>query len=403
MKKILTLLLTVTLGVLAVDACAQKMPSKIFRELIKKPGSFPRARLTELSEAQLDQLINRLTRENARLARQNQLEQLRQSHAFEISRPAVFRVATKQENGYHSLSGTLFKTTHAGQTEIFGVVPMHVLQNADHIPGSFSKEIATLVETAQGVQTLPAQIVQLSSSKTGDVALVKFRAEDEPLLSPLPLAAPIKKFPTPVYAQGFARSILTQSSFPLIGTTSGGLLVAQLPANNLGERAGFCGSPVLTQQAKLAGIHVGSSYLGQDPQETAFFAAFHLNNSSLPQSGDAGYITPSAFLKQLVKTYHNPELKPMQVTFAGQEITHLAVDEYISQIELLDEQMNVLWHRKTDFKVTFTAAETAFRFYPQVVFIRLQIGKSQWAQDEKGWFVQDTDQTYSVLKSLVRP
>ncbi len=402
MRKLLALLLTATLGVLSVNTYAQ-MPSKLFRQLIKQPGTFPKSRLGELSNKQLDQFIIRLRYENARLAQQNELERQRQAQVFAASRPAVFRVASVQNGGLHSLSGTIFTTSQAGQPEIFGVVPTHVLQDADHEQGTLSKEFSVLVETPQGIQTLPAQVVQLSSTKTGDVALVKFRAEDEEFLSPLSLAPTIKQFPTPVYSQGFARSILTQSSFPVVGTTSAGMLISQLPASHRGERAGFCGSPVITQQTTLAGIHVGSRYLSQDPQQTAFFAAFKLKQLPIQDGGDAGYITPASFLKQMVAAYHHPDLKPLIITFAGQEITRLAVDEYISAIELLDAHMNVVWSRNMDFKVTFTAAEAAFRLYPQVAFVRFQVGKTHWAQDADGWFVQDTDNRYSVLKPLVHP
>ena len=403
MRKLLTLLLTASLGILTVNAYAQKMSPKLFRRLIQQPATFPESRLAELSDKQLYQLVNRLTQENSRLVQQNKLESLRQAHVFETSRPAILRVAVQQSNGLHSLSGTLFKTTYAGQTEIFGVVPMHVLQEANHEPGSLSKEFSVMAQTPQGIQTLPAKVVQLSSSKTGDVALIKFRPQDEPLLSPLPLDTTIKQFPTQVYNQGFARSILTQSSFPVVGTTSAGLLVAQLPATRLGERAGLCGSPVLTQQTTLAGIHVGSRYLSLDTQLTVSSGALKLTQRSIQNGGDAGYITPASFLKQMVEAYHKPALKPVRIEFAGQEITRLAVDEYVSGIELLDDRMQVLWSNRTDFKVSFTAAQEAFKLFQQASFVRLQIGKTAWAKDEKGWFVQNTDNLYSVIKPLVRP
>ncbi|MBO5911261.1 MAG: hypothetical protein J6Q05_03605, partial [Elusimicrobiaceae bacterium] len=189
MKQLLTLLLAAFLGVLAVDACAQRgMPSKLFRQFLEHPGQFPRARLTELTDRQLTQLISCLKREKTRLTQHTQQERLRQARIFETSRLAVFRVLSQQQNGLHSLSGTLFKTQYAGEPEVFGVIPMHVLQNKDHISGSISKQFTVSVQTAQGVQMIPAEVVQLSSSKTGDLALIKFRAQDEALLSPLSLA-----------------------------------------------------------------------------------------------------------------------------------------------------------------------------------------------------------------------
>ena len=275
MKRILTAGLVLLLCTAAYAQKSPKLPQQLFRRLMTDPGNFPQQSISKLSDKQLSTLIRTLEQANASLVKKNLQERKRQENVFKTARPALLRVLSGQE--MHSLSGTLFKTKHQGKTEVFGAVPMHVLKHAQEVPGTVSKQFSVAVETPQGTKIVPVEVVQLSSTKTVDVALIKFRPQDEALLSPLELGKETTSFPTQVYAQGFARSILSQQSFSLIGNTSIGIYLAQIPSTARGERAGFCGSPVLTKQATLAGIHIGSSYLEQqDPQQRAFFAAFQL-------------------------------------------------------------------------------------------------------------------------------
>ena len=373
-------------------------PTKALKVALR-PSQGPLASLTaELSDKQLNQLIVKLQRENAALERQIAAQQAAQEKAYSLARKAVFRALGPQLDAM-TLSGTLFKTSYNGQEEIFGVVPMHVLRNEDHVPGTLSYKFTAGVFTDTTIKFIPAWVVQLSSSKTGDVALVKFRKQDEKLLSPLALNTQELTFPQQAYAQGFARNLLTRQTFQLMGTTSTGLLTAQIPAAYEGDRAGFCGSPVVNEQGTLQGIHVGSSYVPADPATEAFFNAFRLNVPKVPQ-GDIGYVVPASFVQNLVTAYHEPKSKPMVVRLAGHEITRLAINEYVARIELLDKDHRQLWTKNTNFKVSFSAVETILRLRNDIRYIKLEIGRTHWTKDDKGWHVQNTPGVSSVLYTL---
>ena len=401
MKKIAFILCTCCLVWPSQEAFGQKKVSSVQKALtaLLRPTKGQVASITAgLTDAQLEQVFLKLQAENAALECQLAAQRNTRQHVLEVSRPAVFRVLSSKHSDI-SFSGTLFKTTYQGKEEIFGVVPMHVLRTIDGVKGTLSYKFTAGVFTQTGIQFLPAYIVQISSSKTGDVALVKFRTEDEKKLSPLPLDPAEPVFPQQAYGQGFANNLLSHQSFELVGKTSNNVLLAQIPAANRGERAGFCGSPVVNAQAQLTGIHVGSRYEPQDPAQRAFFNAFQLSNPSLEQ-GDVGYVTPVSFLEKLVETYHHPSAKPFAVLLAGQEITRLGAQEYVSGIEILDKDERILWQKNTQFKVSYSAVETVLRLRPDAAYVRLYIGQTRWVHNEKGWHIEDTDRVSSVLYPL---
>ncbi len=382
------------------QAFGQKTPKSTKALTIAlRPTQGPFASLTAgLSDKQLNQMILKLQRENAALERQIAQQKAAQEKAYSVARKAVFRALGPQQDAM-TLSGTLVKTSYNGQEEIYGVVPMHVLRNEDHVPGTLSYKFTAGVFTDTTVKFIPAWVVQLSSSKTGDVALVKFRKEDEKLLSPLALNMQEPTFPQQAYAQGFARNLLARQTFQLIGTTTTGLLTAQIPAAYEGDRAGFCGSPVVNEQGTLNGIHVGSRYACADPATEAFFNAFRLNAPNVPE-GDIGYVTPASFVQNLVTAYHEPNAKPIVVRLAGHEIARLAINEYVSRIELLGNDHQQLWTKDTDFKVSFSAAEAVLRLRNDIRYIKLAIGRTHWVKDEKGWRIENTPAVSSVVYTL---
>lgn len=374
-------------------------PGKALRAVLR-PQKGPIASLTQgMTDRQLKQMILKLQRENAATERALAAQKATQEKAYSVARKAVFRALGPQLEAT-TLSGTLFKVNYDGQEEIFGVIPMHVLRDITMERGMLSYKFTAGVFTDTTVKFIPAWVVQLSSSKMGDLALVKFRKQDEALLSPLALSTQAPQFPQQVYAQGFAHNLLARQAFQLLGTTSTGILTAQLPAAYYGDRAGFCGSPVVGEDQRLYGIHVGSEYVENLPEEERFFKAFHLNRPVL-EKGDIGYVAPVSFLQKLVMAYHEPKLKPFSVTLAGHQITELAVNEYVSRIELLDHHQQPVWSKEMDYKVTFSAAETVLRLRAdEIAFIRLEIGRSHWQKDEKGWHVANTPGVRSVLYAL---
>ena len=373
-----------------------------YQSLIKSIVETPAhtAQLTKnLTDRQLSTLLTKMEQQNAALERQIAAQQKLQANVLSQSRASVFRVIPSKNPTQHSLSGSLFKTTYQGQEEIYGAVPMHILRDAAVEAGMISYKFTAAVQTPQGIQAIPAWVVQLSSSTTGDLALVKFRKEDEPLLSALPLSTQANTFPQQVYSVGYARSILTEQAFQLVGTTSGGILTAQIPAAYHGERAGYCGSPIVNEQSQLAGVHIGSEYLSEQNSVDELRNAFRLHRPKV-KKGDVGYVAPASFLQELVNAYHKPSSKPLAVRLGGYEITHLSINEYVSEIELLDKDLKQLWHKQIDYKVSYSAAEVALRFQPQVAYVRVHIGRSHWVKNEKGWYVENTPNMSSVLYPL---
>lgn len=397
---LLCLLGLVLSGQQAFGQKTPKSPKKALTAVLRPPKGKIASLTSGLTDKQLEKMILNLQRKNAALERQLAAQKAAQQKAYSAARKAVFRALGPKAQAT-TLSGTLFKTTYNGQEEIFGVVPMHVLRNEEHMVGSLSYKFTAGVLMDTTMRFIPAWVVQLSSSKTGDVALVKFRKQDEKFLSPLALHTQELTFPQQAYAQGFANNLLARQSFELIGTTSAGILTAQLPATRRGERAGFCGSPVVGENAQLYGVHIGSEYVADSPDEDAFFSAFQLNRPDV-QDGDIGYVAPASFLQHLVAAYHQPKLKPIPVRVAGQEIAHLAVNEYISQIQLLDENYNVVWFKETDYKVSFSAVETVLRLFKNAAYIKLEIGRTHWAKDEQGWHIENTPAVSSGIYPLAK-
>ncbi len=401
MRKSIILVCLLSLVVSGQGAFGQKSTRSVEKALtaLLRPTQGKVASITAgLTDKQLAQIIKKLQAENAALERQIATQHTVREHALQISRPAVFR-ALGAKPYVQSFSGTIFKTTYQGKEEIFGAVPMHLLRSQDFVPGTLSYKFTAGVSTPSGIRYVPAWVVQISSSKTGDVALVKFRKEDEALLSPLTLSPNEPTFPQQAYGQGYANNLLSYQAFQLVGKTSNNILVAQIPSARLGERAGSCGSPVVNEQAQLAGIHVGSSYEPLDPVKKNFFAAFRLTHSPV-ESGDIGYVTPVSYLEKLVTSYHQPAAKLFPVVIGGHEIIRLKANEYVSRIELLDKAEHVIWKKETNVKVSFAAAETVLRLHSQTAYIRLHIGRSHWVKNEKGWYIDDTDQVSSVLYPL---
>lgn len=311
--------------------------------------------------------IAELKQENAKLAAQNLQEREYQNKLFDRARRALFQALAYQDSPGNALTGTIIQVNRKGKKEIFGVIASHALQGVPYLEGSLGQGFQAVYVHDNVAHVIPAKVVQFSPSSMHDLALVKFPAEYEPLFEPIVLEDFKLKLPIQGYSQGYACNLLSKQTFPIMGRTSIGMLTSHLPAAELGQRAGLCGSPVFTKDFHLAGIHIGSSY-----------------------DTNVGYIAPVSAIKNLVRSYHSSKgIKPVSLKLAGREIGRLAVDEYVSRVELLDEHFNPLWKEDTQIKFSLTQAERELANYPKAAFIRLTVGHSFWEQGPKGSYVLD--------------
>ena len=287
---------------------------------------------------------------------------LKPAEIFDLSRPAAFRAPTPANN---SFSGTIFKVQRNGKTEIFGAVAVHALLDEYLTPGSLGKNFQALVQMDEKITALPVEVVQLSSAKALDIALIKFRPQDEPLLRPLSLESASPSPGNFLYAQGFARNELLQEEIMLRPRTSSlGMRQASLSFSNMQARLGFCGSPVVNDKAELSGVFVG---VGREPY--------------------IGFMASATHLDKLVQAYHNPGKALVEIKLQGKELLRLPVDEYVSQFELLDENQHLLWIGNTSQKMTTTPVEQALWKNPRTRYVRFTIGKTTWKEINGTWVV----------------
>ena len=353
---------------------AQVKPTKSVAAMTRKTGSklaVSKRAATQASIQRYQQLlaeIERLKLEDARLqmqlAQQNQL----QARIFDHTQRAIFRALPTTQGPVNSFTGTVFQTEHNGKKEIFGVIAAHTLQDGTESPALVSKHFTALVVKDGEPIEIPAEVVQVSSPSMADLALVKFRPEDESLFNPMELAGQDLALPMQVYSQGYACNLLSRQAFQITSKTSTGVGTGHIPAAREGDRAGYCGSPLVNEQEKLAGIHIGSSY-----------------------KTSTGYMAPAARLRELVENYHDRNATPVSIKLAGREIAQLAVNDYIKRIELLDINERVLWREDTFYKFSLRKAEEELARRSDVAFIRLIVGQVRWAQEGYATFLESDE------------
>ena len=350
MKTFLTLLLFCSC---VVCASAQRLPRKL---------PLPKAKPTHITLPKTAPINPAMSRQVA--AQTLCAKPLQPAEIFALTRPAVFLAPTPMKN---SFSGSIFKIQHNGKTEIFGAVAVHALLDEYLTPGSLGRNFEAVVQTGTADTPLPVEVVQLSSAKTMDIALVKFRPQDEPLVRPLLLESNPPKAGSFLYGQGFAHNKLMQEEMMLSPrTSSGGMRQASLSFADLQARLGFCGSPIVNDAAELSGVFVG---VGRDSY--------------------IGFMATARQLEKLVQAYHHPQQPVLEIKLQGKELLRLPADEYISQFELLDENKQFLWASTTAKKMTTTPVEQALWKYPATRYVRFIIGKTAWKQVNGQWTVSD--------------
>ncbi len=195
--------------------------------------------------------------------------------------------------------------------EIFGVIAAHVAKN--DLCNPLAQNFIAQVLTPEGWLSIPAEIVQISAPSMLDLALVKFRPEDEKLFEPLELADEKPSAGQFVLTQGFGQGHeIYLADRPLLATDTP-FLLAKTPVP-LDDRIGMCGSVITNLHHEVVGTYTGSV-------------------CSL--SGDESFAAPVSFLRALVAAYRG-ENYTFPFILHGQTILSLDVDEYISEVRLAD-------------------------------------------------------------------
>lgn len=296
------------------------------------------------------------------------------------TRLAVFQAIPDGLAPVNTYSGTVFKTVYNGKTEIFGAIAAHTLRSMPQMPGVLEKTFRVAVVRDGQAHVMPVRVVQVSSRKLFDVALVKFRPQDEALFAPLTLAE-ASPAEGEVYSHGFACGLPMTVSSRSVKAVSPWVIKTTMPLEKE-SRAGLCGSAVLNKRHELVGIHTGSSANLQNPAK------------------DVGYVAPASLLRGLVEAYHNGGEGAFALVLNGKEITRLNVDEFVSSVELLDKKGNILWQKKVTGKFSARQVEEQLAENRKVHVIKLVIGKTGWENTSLPQYegiLKETDNVKTVV------
>ena len=246
-------------------ACAQRNGGRIFRQLrrwlatrqtaVQLPAATEE--LSHLSAAVHDQVaaMQQLTATRADLSGRGFVAKPLPPEMAAYTR-SVFRARSLGEQSEVTFSGVAFKTTYLGQEEMFGVVAAHALSPE---PGTslLGSEFTAEVFGEGGFITVPAKLVQVSAISTLDLALIKFRPEDEKLFTPLALAKQEVSADERIIGLGFGQGKWVFSKRSFLAKTPFSIRTSfTVPWV---DRGGLCGSAVLNAKHELLGIHTGST------------------------------------------------------------------------------------------------------------------------------------------------
>ena len=280
-------------------------------------------------------------------------EQLTQEVARADFVRSIFRVYPEGDLGAHALSGFIFKTTYQGKEEIFGVVAQHAMP-LTFGGGQLGESFTALVMQNDHTVNIPAEIVQMSAPSMPDMALVKFRPEDENLLTPLTLA---EQDPTPgelLSLIGFGREELTFiTDSPLLEKS---LVSLRFPMAGDGW-SGLCGSPLINSAGQVVGMMTGTKL--KNPN-------YH-----------TGHATRNVYLHALVAAYHGDvEKASFPLILDGEKIVDLRPDEFVSRIILYDENHNTIFHRLVKDKFPYA---NIVEYLPTARYMELYIPTVWWS------------------------
>ena len=266
---------------------------------------------------------------------------------------SIFRAYPLRDTDSHALSGFIFKTTYQGKEEIFGAIAQHAMPGA--IGGGDVGQLFTArVMKNNHTVDIPAEVVQMSAPSMPDMALVKFRPEDEKMLTPLTLAEQDPTPGEPLSLVGFGAEQLTFiTNSPLLKKS---LISLRFPME--GARwSGLCGSPVLNSAGEVVGMMTGTRFKNPD---------YH-----------TGYATRNVYLHALVAAYHGDvEKASFPLILDGEKIVDLRPDEFVSRIILYDENHNTIFHRLVEYKFPYA---NIVEYLPTARYMELYIPTVWWS------------------------
>lgn len=280
----------------------------------------------------------------------------------------IFQAHPKDQLDGNTYSGVVFEVDYQGQKEVYGVIAAHAI-SPDYTESALGRFFTAEIKVDGQARAVPAEIVQITAPSMLDVALVKFRPEDEKLFTPFTLAAEEPSVGAELQSLGFSKgkvafipnrnllenttvSFRTNMSFPRI------------------DRAGLCGSAVLNDRHELVAVHTGSTRFSQYPQD------------------DVGFATKARYLRTLVQAYHDEDgraLFPLYI--GGDKVTDLNADEYVSLVQIMDRRGTVLWKRIIHSKFPYNTLMEVLEGLPDARYLSLKIQRAWWT----GHFLTETD------------
>lgn len=335
----------------------QKAASRFFPASKKASKAAETASSNEARQS-LEARIASLRAQNQSL--QAQINALKKSGRLD---GATFRASENDDPFSNVFSGSVFKTEYNGKEEIFGVVAAHTIApDVSHSSDALHKNFVVVMHINGERKRFPVEIVQVSAPSMLDMALVKFRPQDEAFLTPLTVQPNVQKG-EPLYSHGFAsgsetevpREVLAESYLSFRTTIP-------VPRD---KRPGFCGSPVLNSRHELVGIHTGSVY------------------EKAGESCDIGFAMSAKFLNVLVEAYHNNGQAAFPLVVEGRTLANMNVDEYVSVVTFYDENMRQLWQQGFDYKFSQSKVAQAIRGIPQARYVITTTRRAYWEDDGK--------------------
>ena len=261
----------------------------------------------------------------------------------------IFRAYPKDQLTTHAYSGFVFKT----EGEVFGVVAAHTI-SPDYTESELGPFFTARFLIDGQIIDIPAEIVQVSAPSMLDIALVKFRPEDEKLFHPFTLAEEEPSLGETLQGIGFSHNrVAFMPKRRLLENTLISLRTDMVFPRV--DRPGLCGGPVLNQNGEVVGVHTGSKRAVED----------------------IGFATKAGYLQMLVAAYRQQAqlqtLFPLRL--GAHHVADLNVNEYVSAVNIQDENGNIVWRHSVSEKFPYN---TILKQLPRGRYIELDISRVWW-------------------------